>query len=348
METPTRRRIGAGIGFLVLVVAGGSGWYWHFEDFTPVEAVYQTVITISTVGFGEIREISETGRIVTMAVILLGAGTTAYTLTALFEHFAEERLDAVRRRRMEREAKRMIDHMIVCGYGQVGRRIAEEGTKHGDVVVVDQDPERTREATEHGLNVVLGDPSADETLEKAGIAEAAVLVVTLSSDAENLYIAMSARALNPGLRIVGRAQTERAAANLTRAGANRVVNLEALGAGRMFAFATRPTVSEFLDAVLHRADVEFELDESVIGRESNVASKTVGEADLRRATGAVVLAVRREDGTYTTIPDDDTVLEPGQTLIALGDRRQLRQLRRVLDPEGVYDQEMRQGIWPHV
>ncbi len=346
MERATRRRVTAGLAVLILITAGASYWYWYYESLSPVDAVYQTVITISTVGFTELVEFTEATRLVTIAVILLGAGTTAYTLTALFEHFADDRIAAAWRRRMERSSKQMSNHLIVCGYGRIGSRLAREAAKQGDVVVVDNDPEHIEEAEAAGLTVIRGDGTDEEALDAAGVGAAAVLVAALSSDADNLYIVMASRARNPGLRIVSRCHSERASARLRQAGADRVINPEEMGANRMLAFATRPNVSEFLDVMLHDHDVEFELDEVQVEAEG-VKREKVTPAGIRRMTGAVPLALV-DNGSYRTQPGDDEVIAAGMTIIALGTKQQIRALRRQVDPEGEHKREMQEAGWPRV
>lgn len=330
---------------LLLVTLGASAWYWFHEGLSPVDALYQTVITISTVGFTELVEFSEATRLVTIAVILLGAGTTAYTLTALFEHFADDRIAAAWRRRMERSSKQMSDHLVVCGYGRVGSRLAQEAAKHGDVVVVVNDPENVEAAESAGLTVIRGDATDEDALELAGVGAAKVLVAALASDADNLYIVMSARALSPDLRIIARSQSDRAAIKLRQAGADRVINPEEIGASRMLAFATRPMVSDFLDVMLHDHNVEFELDEVRVEKEAERFGELT-PATVRRTTGAVPLALL-EHGQYRTQPADDAPIEPGATIIALGTKDQIRRLRKRVDPEGEHKREMRQANWPY-
>lgn len=344
MERSTRRRITAGVVFLLLITIAASVWYWHYEQLSPIDALYQTVITISTVGFTELVEFSEQTRLVTIAVILLGAGTTAYTLTALFEHFADDRIAAAWRRRMERTSKQLTDHLVVCGFGRVGSHLAKEAARRGDVVVVDNDPDHIEAAEAAHLTVIRGDATDEEALETAGVRSAAVLVAALSSDADNLYIVMSARALNPDLRIVARSQSDRAAPKLMQAGADRVINPEELGATRMLALATRPGVADFLDVMLHDHDVEFELDEIRVEPESE-RDGPVTPAEVRRLTGAVPLALLKEEN-YQTQPPDDLEIGPGTTIIALGTKAQIKRLRRRVDPEGEHRREMKQAGWP--
>ncbi|MEX0868875.1 MAG: potassium channel family protein [Nitriliruptoraceae bacterium] len=225
MELSTRTRIRTGLLLLLLITAGTRVWYWWTEQLSVIDAVYQTAITISKVGFTELVEFSETTRLVTIGVIVLGAGTTAYTLTALFEQFADERIENARRRRMERSAKGMVDHMIVCGYGRVGSKVAADAArKGGEVVVIEHDAEPSQAAADAGFTVIRGSATEDRTRESAGIQEAAVLVAAIDSDAENVSIVLSARATNPDVRIVARATTNESAPKLVQAGADRVIN----------------------------------------------------------------------------------------------------------------------------
>lgn len=349
MERSARTRIRAGVTILLLITVGASVWYWLVEDLSPVDAIYQTVITISTVGFTELVDFTESTRIVTMAVILLGAGTTAYTLTALFEEFADERIQQARRRRMERSAREMVDHMVLCGYGRVGARIAADARrKGGEVAVVEYSAERSDEAERAGFTVIRGEATDDETLERAGIGHAAVLVAALASDADNLYIVLSGRTVSDDLRIIARASAVGSVPKLERAGADRVVNPEDMGATRMLAFATQPGVSDFLDVVLYEQDVEYEIDEARVGQGSDAVGRTLGQLDLRKRTGALVLAVRDVDGSFDTHPDDSLELRVAMIVIGIGTKQQLRQLTWFLDPERVHQRSKRKGEWPYI
>lgn len=286
----------------------------------PLEATYQTVITGTTVGYREVGEVTVAYQLFTIVFIFIGVGSALYALSVLFETIVEGRLDALYgRRRMEREIGRMHDHVVLCGAGRVGRVLADQVAGRGvPLVVIDHDPARLAAAERLGGVGLAGDARSDETLREAGVERAGTLVTALTSDADNVYVTLAARALNPGLLIVSRAHVEDAEAKLRRAGADRVVNPQSIGGHRMATFALQPNVAEFLDVVMHDDEVEWRLEEVSVERDSDVADRTLHEADLRGRCGAMVLALRRPGGELVTNPDPATVLAPGTVLIAMG------------------------------
>lgn len=329
MHRDGRRRIWIGLGLLAGLVAIGTSWYWLVEGFTFVDGLYQTVFTISTVGFGEIQPLGERGRIFTTALIITGVGVALYTLVAVIEEFVEGQLDRFGRRRMDRRIGTMRDHTIVCGYGRVGREIIRLLADRGEVVVVDCRPERVERAVQDGHAAVLGDATEDDVLVQAGIERARVLVVSLESDADAISCVLSARVLNPAARVVARANASSSERKLERAGVDHVVNPLEIGARRLATFAIQPAVADFLDVVMHGGQVEYRLEELVVPDGSPLHGVVLGEAHLRRASGALVLAAREPGGEFgATGPE--TALRSGLTLIALGTDEQFRALEALL------------------
>ena len=318
------RRVFIGVSAMALIVVVGTCGYLVL-GFPFLDAAYQTVITITTVGFRELRPLSAAGKIYTIVLILGGTGTALYTLSVLIEALVEGHVSTVlERRRMERRIRRVDGHVIVCGWGRVGRSVARYVSAAGhDVVVIDRDPERI-EGVPH--LAVLGDVTEDEVLQRAGIDRARVLVAALEADPDNLYVTMSARSQRPDLFIIARARTDSSVAKLTRAGANRVVNPQRIGGERIAAFALQPHVAEFLDVVMYEGALEFRLEEVVLPDGSPLANLSLRDAHIRDKTGALVLALRHEDGAFATNPPPETVLRPGQILIAIGTPSQLERL----------------------
>ncbi|MFN8051258.1 MAG: potassium channel protein [Acidimicrobiales bacterium] len=310
------RRFAKALGMLCAVVVIGTVGYWAL-GFTPVNALYQTVTTVSTVGFREVQPLSTTGQYFTMALILLGVSATLYAFSVLIETLIEGRLlDHFGRRRMERTINTMRDHVVICGWGRVGRSIAAEVAAAGrDLVVIDTDEERLADC-EHPT--VLGDATQDAVLNAAGIQRASSLVAAVDVDASNSFITLSARALAPDLFIVARARGLDSEKKLRRAGADRVVNPQNIGGARMAAFVLRPHVAEFLDVVMHEQYLEFRLEELTVGTGSAIANKSLRDAHIRDQTGALVLALRDPEGAFLSNPPSTTVLEPGHVIIAIG------------------------------
>ena len=224
---------------------------------------------------------------------------------------------------MQRALSEVQDHVIVAGWGRVGRAIAATLGPGTALVVIDRDPDRI--AAVDGLRLE-GDASDDDVLRAAGVLRARALVAALNTDADNLYVTLSARRLRPDLFIVARARVEAAEAKLTQAGADRVVNPQHIGGARMAALVNQPHVADFLDVVMHDGGLEFRLEEVTVAPGSAVAGQTLREAHLRDVTGAMVLAMRDPGGEFRTNPPPDAVISPGEVLIAIGTEAQLKSL----------------------
>jgi voltage-gated potassium channel len=323
------RRLGGALLLLAAVLVVGTIGY-VLLGFGPVDALYQTVTTVATVGFREVQPLSTTGKFFTMVLILLGVGATLYAFSVLIETLLEGRLfDLLGRRRMERTISSMHGQVVICGWGRVGRSIAAEVSASGQaLVVVDQDPVRLADCP---YPTVSGDATEDGVLLAAGVERASALVAAVDVDASNSFISLSARALRPDLFIVARARSLDSEEKLRRSGADRVVNPQNIGGARMAAFVLRPHVAEFLDVVMHERNLEFRLEELDVTTDSPVAGMTLRDAHLRDRSGALVLALRGPDGEFNTNPSPDTSIQPGQVLIAIGTEDELRSLSRLVD-----------------
>lgn len=326
------RRLWIALIALVLVLIGGTIGYLAL-GFSVLDAIYQTVTTVATVGFKEVRPFSRADEAFTILLILVGVGVVLYTFSVALEALVDGHLrDVLRRNRMEREITAMKRHAIICGWGRVGKATAGYLSNAGQqVVVIDSDPERIATVP---YPRVLGDVTDDSTLLRAGIAHAGVLIAAVNTDADNVYVTLSGRTLRPDLLIIARARTESSEAKLKRAGADRVVNPQRIGGDRMASFALQPHVVEFLEGVIHDGSLEFQLAESTVGAGSALACRTVGESAIRRHTGALLIAIRGADGAFTTNPTPDWVIQPGQVLIAIGSEEQQAALHRLAGRSG--------------
>ena len=326
------RRLRLALAMLVSVFVVGTVGY-VLLGFSWLDAVYQTVTTVATVGFREVEPLDDTGKVFTIILILVGVGTALYTFSVVLEMLLEGHLGQLfGRRRMERQISTMRGHVIVCGWGRVGRAISDElQIAHTDLVVVELDPVR---ASSTGLPTVTGDATDDQVLLDAGLAHARALVAALDADSANLFVTVSARALRPDLFIVARARVHDNEEKLLRAGADRVVNPQSIGGARIAAFVLQPHVTEFLDVVMHDQSIQFRLEEVMVPDGSSMAGRTIRDAQLRDRTGALLLALREEDGAFHTNPSPDATIEPGQVLIAIGTSDELAALdRAVQEPQ---------------
>ncbi len=310
-----------------VVVAGTLGYL--LLGFTFLEALYQTVITVTTVGFSEVRPLDATGRIFTMFVVVGGAGTALYTTGALLESLVEGRItNLYGRRRMDQAIGRMRGHVIVCGWGRVGHALSGymAGSDH-DVVVIDTSEEMLA-GSEYPY--IVGDATDDDVLRAAGIDHARALVAALDHDAGNVFITVTARSLRSDLFIVARALADSSESKLRRAGADRVVNPYRIGGARMAAFVLQPHVAEFLDVVMHDGSLEFRLEEVVVPASSSANGRTLRELEVQDRTGALVLAMREPGGDFVPNPSPETRVAAGQIVIAVGTAPQLVALERLM------------------
>ncbi|MDE0232928.1 MAG: potassium channel protein [bacterium] len=320
------RRFRVGLGVLTLVIIGGTGGY-AVLGLGPLDALYQTVITISTVGYREVGEVGDLYQVFTLLLIIFGAGTSLYTLSVLIETMFEVGVGdgQYRRRRMQRKINRLKDHVVLCGYGQVGRAIEEELVKDGQVVVAIDTKGPGQWPISDGLLRLTGDATDDHIISQAGLDRAKALIVALDSDIDNLFITLTARSINPDLFIVARANEPAVIPKLEQVGADRVVSPLQIGGARMAAMVSHPEVVEFLDVVMHDGAFEVRLAETVITARSPFARLSLQECAIRTATGASVLAVLRQ-GSFITNPSLNFVLLPDDRLISLGTPEQLEAL----------------------
>ena len=313
---------------LTVFVVGTIG-FWAF-GLSFLDAMYMTVITITTVGYRELggEDLTDAEKWFTMTIIVTGVSTVLYTFTLGVQVVVEGQLrEFVGRHRMDRKIAGMHDHVIVCGFGRVGQAVARDLEREGTrVVVVDENPDRVAGID---LPTVIGDATHDATLRAAGIERARALVAALEGDAENLFVTLSCRAIKSDLFIVARAREEDSVEKLSRAGADRVVNPQELGAARMASFVVQPNVAEFVDVVMHERSMDFRMREVEIPDESQLSGMTLRDANLRQRAGVLVLALRGDDGTFRTNPDPDVELHPRNVIVAVGTDEALQELVRV-------------------
>lgn len=327
----TRQRIRLGLLVLLAISVTGTCWYWFIEGWAFMDALYMTVITVSTVGFAEIRPLDATGQVFTIALIVFGVGAVLYSLVALWAEVLESELFQVGRRRMQRQLAKLEGHTVVCGFGRVGRTIAEMLHADGPIVVVDTVEEHCDRAVNAGYFAVHGDATDDAVLKQARLSRAAILVVSLQSDGDAISVALSSHAQNPDLHVVARANASHNEAKLLQAGVDHVVNPLKIGAKRIAAFALQPAVADFIDVVMHGGPLEYSLEEMVMPTDSPIDGLALSEARIRDGSGgALILALRDAAGTFHSNPPPSTSLRAGTTLIVIGTADQHRALGEYL------------------
>lgn len=305
----------------------GTAGYMILERWPLLDAFYMTVITLATVGFSEIHRLDASGRVFT--IILIGAGvfTIAFTVQIIVRYIVEENIFSdMGRKRMSKRLARLKDHIIVCGHGRIGMHVAESFRGSGLVcVVVDKDVQA--ELSDEQIIFVSGDATDEQVLLDAGVERARCLVTAVGSDADNLFITLSARGLCPKLRIISRATDARARAKLLRAGADSVVLPYEIGGRRIAGLVLNPALIEFLDMTAAAAGEELHFEEVAIGGACWLCGRDIMSADIRRRTGVIVLAVKRAGGPMISNPGADLVFESGDHLLSLGTSSQIDAFR---------------------
>jgi len=321
-----QKRLRRGIIILASIIAAGTIGYMHIEGWSFSEAIYMTVITISTVGYGEVHPLSNAGRVFSIFLIAGGVSGALFVASAAIEYLLEGRLRAILgRRQMKAKTAKLKDHFILCGYGRVGEDIARTFSEEGiPFIVLDSRPDNIAMAEEQGYLCLLGDATSDKVLIEAGIERARGLVAAVGSDVDNTYITLSARGLRPDLFIEARASSEEVETKLNRAGADRVVSPHSIGARRMAMLALRPAVVDFIDTVTYGRGRELEMENVAAGGNSPLIGQTI-EA-IRNQTKAAILAISKKGGKPLANPPSEKVIEVGDRLIIIGTKEQLKAL----------------------
>jgi voltage-gated potassium channel len=324
-----RRRIARVMLVLLAALVAGTAGYMVLEGWRLLDALYMTVITLSTVGFTEVHPMSDSGHLFTIALIVTGVSAAAYAVGAIGEYVIGGRLSgSLRRQRMQHEIDRLQGHYIVCGCGRVGRQVVHELAARGLRAVVIEPSEDAIPEDETATLRIRGDATDDGALRAAGIDRAAGLVAVAGDDATNIVVTLSARALNPDLDIVSRAILPEVEDKLRRAGATHVISPYRIGGQRIVTQLLHPRITDFLDLVMHRRDLELWLDEITVAADGPANGRSLGQTAFWGANGIEVLAVARDHGELLAGPQGDLRLGPGDVLIALGTLDQLEVARR--------------------
>lgn len=316
--------------FALTLLIGTIG-YMILLDLDPIRSFYFTVVTLSTTGYGEILPDSTASRLFTVAFLIGGLGIASYSAAIAIGAVVEGELrGALGHRRMIKNLHKLRDHTIICGLGRIGSDLAAIFTEEGmPFVVIEQDAHAFASGESDGYMIYRGDATDDDVLHKVRIEDARFIVTALASDADNLYIAMSARQMNPDLVIVTRATAESAAQKMERAGANRVIRPLHIGAQHMAQAVLRPTVLDFMRFSGDRPDQEFALEEIGVAEGSELVGKTLTETGMRQQIGVVIIGIKRRGGHLGLNPSGDTMIHAGDTLVALGSTEQTKQLAKL-------------------
>jgi voltage-gated potassium channel len=328
---PLPHRLVLVLAIPILLIVGGTVGYQLIEGWSLFESLYMTVTTLSTVGFGEIHPLSTMGRAFTMVLILGGVFTFFYAASEVIRAVVSgEVRDILGRRQMERSLAELKEHLIVCGFGRMGRLVCQEFSKQQlPFVVIERLPDLL-EGFKMPFGIALaGDATSDEMLKYCGIDRARGLVAVASSDADNLYITMSARLLNDKLFIVARAEDTASEQKLLRAGANRVVSPYQIGGSRVAQAVLRPAVVDFIELATQTEHVDLQIEETRIAEKSKLVGLSVRDSHIRQELGVIVVAIKKENGRMVFNPPPDAVFQSSDVLIAIGDREHLDRLEEL-------------------
>ena len=327
------KKILISIFILVMILIYGTSGYMLIEDSSLTDAVYMTVISITTVGFSEVIPLSPAGKYFTMILIFGGVGLFLFIVSLITQAMVEGGLQTfLGRRHMEKKLSSLKDHYIVCGFGRIGKvisKILHENKR--TFVIIENNPEEIKSIEELGYLVLDGDSTSDDTLLKAHINEAKALIAVTSSDADNVYIILSARGQNPNIYILARSSGKKGAeSKLLRAGANKVFSPYEIGARRMAQSLVRPTVIDFIDLTVHDGELGLRLEELRVSDKATFANKSLMESGIRSEYDLIVVAIKREKGEMLFNPNPGTEILPNDILVVLGEHDNIQGLEKKL------------------
>lgn len=333
MELPKHFLISVGL-FLISISVGTLG-YEMIEGWSFSDALYMTIITMATVGFGEVHTLSDGGRYFTMILIFFGMGTTTYAVASVVQFMVEGRVRIIMgRRRLDKRIGRLENHYIICGYGRIGRLLCQTLLqKPVEVVVVEKNGELVAAMEEDQVPYVQGDATSEAVLQRAGIDRAKGLVAVLASDTDNVFLVLTARQLAPGLMIIARASLEGSKNKLKAAGANLVESPYEMGAFRLAQRIMRPTVTSFLDLAFSRARKDIQMEELAVGENSTLAHHSLKDSGIRQQFNLIIIAIKKPDGAMLFNPSFEAVMQPGDTVVAVGEVENLDKLGMILSPQ---------------
>lgn len=331
MSKAVRRMWFIGAAMLAVMLVGTAGLVW-IEHYPVFDAFYMTLFTVATVGYCELHPLSPAGRVFNSFIIFFGVTVMFFAIGAMTQTIIQLELgDIFDKRRMRRMIDKLANHYIICGFGRVGRGAAEELLAAGvPFVVVDQNPERIAQAAKAGMLAMQADSTRDETLRAAGVTRARGLIAALVTDAENLFVILSAKTLNPMLNLAARVAEEEAEQKLRRAGADAVFAPYAMTGHKLAQALLRPHVSQFLDFTDKSLGMDVAIEQVRVGESSEYVSKSLQQAQLRRDVGVVVLAMRKSSGEMLFNPPAEAEIQSGDYLIVMGRHPDLRKLESLL------------------
>jgi voltage-gated potassium channel len=317
---------------LIGIIALGTCGYYFVEHMPLFEAFYMTIITLSTVGFSEVIPLSQTGRSITVIIIILGISVGAYTIGMLVRALVEGELVKIfGRRKVQKQISGLKNHFIICGFGRIGRIVCSElDNDKFDFVIIEQDPAVIEQIEARKYLYLDMDATSEEALMQAGIMEAKGIVTAVNSDANNVFITMTAKSLRPDVFVLARASEEQNEAKLFRAGATRVVSPYLIGGRRIAQMLKKPTVVDFVDIAMMGSHLGLMMEEATIGDNSSLIGKNLIDSHLRKDYGVIIVAIKKISGDMVFNPMPSEKLEAGDVIVVLGKKEDLKRMRTVM------------------
>ena len=324
-----------GILLFVLMILSGTIGYMLIEGWPFIDALYMTVITLSTVGFGEVQRVSSGGRIFTMVLIILGVSFVFYVAGGVIQFMMEGHIRKILgRRKLQKEIRAQKGHYIICGYGRVGTSICDIlASEPVGIVVIERAPERIARLDNSNRLYVAGEATDEENLLKAGVKEARGLVAALKTDSDNVYVTLTARQLNPEIFVIARAGERKSENKLLAAGANKVVSPYNMGAHRIAQMILRPTVTDFLELTLMDENRDIQMEEMPVHASSRLVDVALQDSGIRKDFNLIIVAIRRPGGDMIFNPSSQTKLQGGDTVVAIGEKQDLTRIKKIFNPQ---------------
>jgi voltage-gated potassium channel len=316
---------------IIFVISFGTIGYSIIERWNPFDSLYMTIITLTTVGYGEVHPLSKAGKFFTIILILSGVGAMLYALGSGAKTLIEGELrEILGRKKVSKIIEGIRNHYIICGYGRMGKIISKEMSSHGAHFVVIEKSAEVLAIVDKDILAIQGDSTQDAILKGAGIEKAQGLISVLSSDADNLYVVLSARGLNPKLRIAARASEEGVEQKLIRAGADNVISPYHIGALRIAHTMLKPAVVDFIEFATKKGNIELQMEEIKVKEDSHIMGLSLDECEMRKELGIIIVAIKRASGEMEFNPTSASIIKQGDTLIAMGEVNQLKKFEQLV------------------
>jgi voltage-gated potassium channel len=320
------------VALSLVLIGGGSVGYMLIEKWSLMDAFYMTIITLATVGYGEVHTVSFEGRLFTVFLILLGVGFFLYVAGNIIQFFVEGSIRSVLgRRKLDTQIKKLKGHYIICGYGRIGRVLARFLVeKYLDVVVIERSQKRVQTMDEDGILYLVGESTDEAVLKRAGVHVARGLITAVATDADNVFLVLIAKQLNPELFVVARASQNATKKTLLAAGADKVISPYDLGARRMAHAILRPTVIKFLEMAFADESTDIQMEELSVGRGSRFEGRTLLDSGIRKEFDMMIICIRKPDGRMLFNPKAETPITAGDKMVVVGCARNLKALERAI------------------